>query len=53
MASRKSPKGCTASGRLPRAASLTVLGEGDGLKNWMFEQPLKTKGCFQGSFVDS
>ena len=28
-----------------RAASLAVLGEGSEFKNWMLEQPVKTKCC--------
>ena len=44
MASCKSHKCCTVSGRLPYAVLLTVLGKGGELKNWMLEQPVKTKG---------
>ena len=28
-------------------ASLTVLVEGGELKDWMLEQPVRTKGCFK------
>ena len=41
MASHMSHKCYTVSSRLPRAASLTVLGEGSELKNWIPEQPEK------------
>lgn len=33
--------------RVPWVASLTVLGEGGELKDWMLEQPVRTKGCFK------
>ena len=42
---------CTVSSRLVWAASLTVLGKGGELKNWMLEQPVKTKGCSSIQFL--
>ena len=60
IASHKSYKSCTVSGRLRPAASLIVLGGvGGELKNWMVEQPIKTKGCtnilflLRENFIDS
>ena len=41
----KSQKCCTVSGRLTYTVSLTVLGEWGELKNWIHEEPVKTKGC--------
>ena len=43
MASFRLCKSCTISSRLPLAASQTVLGEGNELKNWMLEQTIETK----------
>lgn len=37
--------GCGMSGRLPRVASLTMLGKRVRIKNWMLEQSEKTKSC--------
>ena len=51
IASRYLHKCCTVSGRLPRAVSLTVFGEGGQLKNSMIEQPVKIKGHSSILFV--
>ena len=51
MASRKSSKGCTVSGRLLVAASLPVLGKKSELRNWMLEEVVKTKGCSSIQFL--
>ena len=45
VASRKSHKRCKGSDKQPQAASLTVLREGNELKDWMLKQPVKTKSC--------
>ena len=51
MASSKSQEGCTVSGRLPRAVSLTVVGEGGNLQNFMLDQPVRTKDCSSIGFL--
>ena len=51
MVSCKSHLCGTVSSRLLWAASLTVLGKGGELKNWMLEQPVKTKGCSSIQFL--
>ena len=51
MAFHKTQNGSTVSGRLPRAPSQTVLREMGELKNWMLEQPVKTKGCSSIQFL--
>ena len=50
MVSRKSHK-YTVSGMLPPTVSLILLGQGSELKNWMLEQPEKTKSASSIQFL--
>ena len=47
----KSDRYSTVSGRLPLAASLTVLGKRGELKNWKLEKLEKTKECSSIHFL--
>ena len=47
MASSKSQEGCTVSGRLPRAVSLTVVGEGGKLTKLYAWSTSKNEGLLE------
>ena len=45
MTSRKPHKHCAVNGRVPKVSCMTVFGKGSELKNWIFKQPVNSKGC--------